>query len=117
MARVVLGIGTSHSPQLSMPPEGWAAHGDQEVGNPKLDRLPPSPHTAKTLEDDLTIEAFRKRFEACQTALERIRRELHGSEADVVVIGSGAAGLRAEVLQVQGQHNAVAEHDVEPGRA
>ncbi len=36
MAQVVLGLGTSHSPQLSTLPEYWAARGDRDQNNPEL---------------------------------------------------------------------------------
>lgn len=34
MGRIVLGMGTSHSPQLSTPPELWAGHGERDSRNP-----------------------------------------------------------------------------------
>ena len=36
MAELVLGIGTSHSPQLSVSWEGWAMRGEADKGNPAL---------------------------------------------------------------------------------
>ena len=36
MARIVLGLATSHSPQLSTPPELWPLHGERDKRNPEL---------------------------------------------------------------------------------
>ena len=36
MAQLVLGLGTSHSPQLSTRPEFWAARGERDRNNPEL---------------------------------------------------------------------------------
>ena len=36
MARIVLGMGTPHSPQLSTPPELWAEHAKRDMNNPAL---------------------------------------------------------------------------------
>ena len=53
MARIVLGLGTSHSPMLSTPPEIWPQHVDRDRQNPALlgadgeprsyDETPPRP--------------------------------------------------------------------------
>ncbi|MFI5266020.1 MAG: protocatechuate 3,4-dioxygenase, partial [Chloroflexota bacterium] len=36
MARIVLGLGTSHTPQLSSPVESWPQHGENDKKNPWL---------------------------------------------------------------------------------
>ena len=36
MARIVLGLATSHSPQLSTPPDLWPLHGERDRRNPEL---------------------------------------------------------------------------------
>ena len=36
MAQIVLGLGTSHSPQLSTPPEIWPQHEERDQHNPDL---------------------------------------------------------------------------------
>ena len=36
MAQIVLGLGTSHSPQLSTPPDLWRNHGERDKRNPDL---------------------------------------------------------------------------------
>ena len=36
MANIVLGLGTSHSPQLSTPPDLWGLRADVDRRNPRL---------------------------------------------------------------------------------
>ncbi len=36
MAQLVLGLASSHSPQLSTPAEGWLARGERDKGNTAL---------------------------------------------------------------------------------
>ena len=36
MAELVLGLASSHSPQLSTPADGWAQRGERDKGNPEL---------------------------------------------------------------------------------
>ena len=36
MAELVLGLASSHSPQLSTPPEGWAGRGENDKRNTEL---------------------------------------------------------------------------------
>ena len=35
MAELVLGLASSHSPQLSTPANGWAGRGERDKGNPR----------------------------------------------------------------------------------
>ena len=36
MADLVLGLASSHSPQLSTPSDGWRERGERDKGNPEL---------------------------------------------------------------------------------
>jgi hypothetical protein len=44
MARIGLGLGTSHSPQLSIPPEIWLQRGEEDRRNQSLYRVPDGKH-------------------------------------------------------------------------
>ena len=44
MARIVLGLGTSHSPQLSLPAEHWLQRGEEDQLNQSLYRVPDGKH-------------------------------------------------------------------------
>ena len=40
MARMILGLATSHSPQLSLPAEHWLRRGEEDRHNQSLYRVP-----------------------------------------------------------------------------
>ena len=77
MAQIVLGLGTSHSPQLSTPPELWHNHGERDKRNPDLRKpdgrvyayeevlasAPPS------MQKELTPDTWRARYDACQKGI------------------------------------------------
>jgi hypothetical protein len=94
MAKIVLGIGTSHSPVLAMDAEHWKVRAEVDYKNPRLnmsdgrwvtypelvaERGEPFAETA-TLENFLGMEAN------CQRALDRLADELAAAVPDVVVI-------------------------------
>jgi hypothetical protein len=77
MASIVLGLGTSHSPQLSTPPEVWPVHAERDrrsddlfasdgtllTYNELLKTAPPS------IQAELTPEKWQARYDACQRAI------------------------------------------------
>ena len=89
MAQVVLGIGTSHSPQLSVPWDKWSLLRQKDETDPRLDyqALLKSAKTKKPdLEAELTEDKFRERDEACQNAIAKLGETLRAAKPDLVVI-------------------------------
>jgi hypothetical protein len=86
MAVLVGGVAVSHSPQLSIEPEGWRAHGDLE--QPRLAQLdvPPSSRMPADLETELVPPVLAARYQACQRALEQTREALLALRPDVLVV-------------------------------
>ena len=72
MAKIVLGVGTSHSPQLSVRAVDWQVLREKDEHDPRLNyqdllqRAKPNP------ERELTAEKFRQRDEACQKAIKTL---------------------------------------------
>jgi len=86
MAEIVIGIGTSHSPQLSVRAADWQVLREKDETDPRLD-YPQLLQKAKPgLDAELTAEKFRQRDEACLTAVKVLGDALQKSKADVVVI-------------------------------
>ena len=72
MARVVIGIGTSHSPQLSIRAKDWDHLLKKDETDPRLD-YPALLQKAKPgLARELTPEKFRERDEACLKAVKNL---------------------------------------------
>jgi len=86
MAEVVVGIGTSHSPQLSIRASDWDHLLKKDQTDPRLDYTSLLKRAKPGLEAELTPEKFRQRDEACLTAVEDLGGALKNSRADVVVV-------------------------------
>lgn len=97
MAKIILGIGTSHGPMLSTPPEEWGqrALADRRGGRghelyfggraytfDELERERANEH----LEKELTIEKRRERHAACQRAIASLAETFARVSPDVAVI-------------------------------
>jgi hypothetical protein len=86
MAKIVIGIGTSHSPQLSVRAAEWPLLREKDEHDPRLDYPSLLKRAKPGLESELTAEKFRQRDEACQTAIKTLGDALTKSKADVVVV-------------------------------
>ena len=86
MAEIVLGIGTSHSPQLSVPASHWHLLREKDEHDPSLD-YPGLLRLAKpNIGQELTDNKMRERDAACQNAIALIGDILEKAKADVIVV-------------------------------
>lgn len=91
MARIVLGLGTSHSPQLSSPPDIWHDHVARDRVNSLLigpdgkvyhfDELPPTVDESK-----LSLEAWQQVLDRTDRAIDRLHEAFEQAHPDVVLI-------------------------------
>ena len=65
MAEIVIGIGTSHSPQLSIRAKDWEYLLKKDETDPRLDYQALLKKAKPGLENELTPEKFRERDQAC----------------------------------------------------
>lgn len=86
MAEIVIGIGTSHSPQLSIRAEDWENLLRKDETDPRLDYAALLAKAKPGLEKELTQQRFQERDEACQNAIRTLGSALRDSQADVVVV-------------------------------
>ncbi len=86
MAEVVIGVGTSHSPQLSVRAADWHVLREKDENDPRLDYPALLKKAKPGLEAELTPEKFRQRDEACQASIRALGDALQKSQAEVVVI-------------------------------
>ena len=96
MAKIVLGIGTSHTPMLSLPPEMWPQYARNDERNPELS-FPPNGYVmsyaqaAETLQADGSSrfegsEPFADQAVRCQTALDTLAATLQDAAPDATLI-------------------------------
>ncbi len=94
MAKIVLGLGSSHGPQLALTPDLWYRRADADRSNPELwyhGRTYAFPDLVeergtRTFADELSPEKATSRFEACQRAIAHLSSTLERAAPDVVVI-------------------------------
>jgi hypothetical protein len=95
MAKMVLGLATSHSPQLSLAAEHWLRRGEEDRANQSLYRVPDGKHVTfdellaevdPKVAQELTPEVFQKRYEANQQGIARLAETLERLAPDVLVI-------------------------------
>jgi hypothetical protein len=95
VADIVLGLGTSHSPQLSFPAEKWADLGKADEGSSHLldDQGQPIRYPELALKAnpdiaarELSVEVFKQKFERLQVGVRRVSETLAEVAPDVVII-------------------------------
>ncbi len=95
MGKIVLGLGTSHSPQLSIRPEEWEeVFGKADRSNPHLVDRSGRPTTYQELEatanpslrEQISLDVWQRRFQTCQEAIERLSQTVAHARPDVVLI-------------------------------
>ena len=86
MAEIVIGIATSHSPQLSIRAKDWDYLLKKDETDPRLDYPSLLQRAKPGLAAELTPEKFRERDEACLKAVKDLGDALHKANPDVVVV-------------------------------
>ena len=86
MAKIVLGVATSHSPQLSIRAQDWDYLLKKDQTDPRLDYPALVKRAKPGLETELTPEKFRERDEACLKAIKDLGDALRAANPDVVVV-------------------------------
>ncbi len=86
MAQIVLGIGTSHSPQLSIRAKDWGLLLKKDENDPRLDYPELLKRAKANIESELGDDKFRQRDEACQKAITVLGDTLIKANVDVVVV-------------------------------
>ena len=85
MAEITLGIGTSHSPMLSTPPEALAGLGDLDRGR-LAEFAGKARENAAWIGRELAPEVTRARHEATQAAIQQLRGVLAEEAPDALVV-------------------------------
>jgi hypothetical protein len=83
---IVLGLGTSHTPQLSVPWQQWALLREKDEQDSRLDYTALLDRAKPNIETELTPEVWQRRADVCRDALSTLRDMLADARPDVVVI-------------------------------
>ena len=86
MATVVLGLGTAHSPQMSVPWDQWAVLREKDETDTRFDYAALLQRARPDLERELTPDVWRARSEACQQAIGVLSERLRAARPDAIVV-------------------------------
>lgn len=87
MAKIVLGLASSHSPLLCVPPHEWvASYGAKDAHDPSLPHYPELlRQNAARLEQEITAEKCQQRFTTVQGAMDKLAKTLQEVAPDAVI--------------------------------
>jgi len=86
MAKIVLGLGTSHSPQLSVRAKQWSLMREKDERDPRMDYQGLLKRAKAGIDQELTEDKMQERDDACLKAIGVLGRMLQEARPDVVVI-------------------------------
>lgn len=93
MAEIVLGIGTSHGPLLSTPPEMWSLRADSDRANPELhyqgrayDFAGLIEARGRSFDSESALASREAAYTQCQDAIDRLAQSWADADPGVVVI-------------------------------
>src|SRR5581483_193376 len=88
MAKIVLGIGTSHGPTIRTVAEDWPALGAKDQDDGRFDYAVLLRRVKPDIESELTPERMHERFDACQRGIDQLADVFRQASADVMVVVS-----------------------------
>jgi 3-O-methylgallate 3,4-dioxygenase len=85
MARIVLGIGSSHTPQISMGSAMWATHA-KIVDEDLLGLKSATPDTPEWVPDEVSLEKFEEKYRICEENIALLGQMMRDARPDVVLV-------------------------------
>jgi hypothetical protein len=101
VAKLVLGVGSSHGPSIQSPPERWAKLADGDTRDPRFDYQALLKKARPGLDSEIVIDVQRQRHAGAHAALRKIGQLVSDAKLDVAVVVSNAHRIRP------GQHQPV----------
>lgn len=86
MAKIVLAFGSSHGPTLETRPENWHEIVARDMKDPRYRYEDLLRNANPRLQNEITTEKKQRRWNACQTAIAKIKTQLAEAKPDVAVV-------------------------------
>ena len=86
MAEIVLGLGASHGPPVTMPVQQWPALVEKDQRDPRMDYNALLKTAKATIHDEIRPERMAERFETAQRSLGKLREVLEATAPDVILV-------------------------------
>ncbi|MEX0923670.1 MAG: extradiol ring-cleavage dioxygenase [Rhodovibrionaceae bacterium] len=84
MAKVILGVGTSHSTQVSITPDWWTKQGEIDRGRTPYDELVRS--APDWMANEITEEVWQSKYDQTQEAISALKDAIKQAAPDVLLI-------------------------------
>ncbi|MGE5539333.1 MAG: hypothetical protein ACM30I_12005 [Gemmatimonas sp.] len=101
MAKLVLGVGSSHGPSIQSPPERWAKLAEGDTRDPRFDYQAQLKKARPGLESEIALDVQRHRHAGAHAALRAIGKIVADARLDLAIVVSNAHRIRP------GQHQPV----------
>ena len=86
MAKVILGLGSSHGPPTEVPPEKWDVFREKDENDPRYDFQALLNAAPADVADRITPEKWRSYYASAQAGIEALSAKLADAKPDVIVI-------------------------------
>ena len=86
MGQIILGLGTSHSPQLTVPGDKWHLLREKDENDPRMDYAELVRKARPEIGKEITDKIVRNRVESCMKALSVLRDTISKASPDVMVV-------------------------------
>jgi hypothetical protein len=86
MAQIVLGLASSHAPQLNVPASRWSLFLEKDQTDPRIDYHALLKRARPNIHDELTPERMQEHQHACEQGLADLRSALRLAAPDVIVV-------------------------------
>lgn len=84
MAKVILGVGTSHSTQVSITPDWWTKQGEVDRGRTPFDEL--VRNAPDWMPEQLTMEVWQQKYNETQNAISALKDAIKQAAPDVLLV-------------------------------
>jgi hypothetical protein len=87
MAKITIGLGMSHSTQMSLAPDKWNLLADYDLKSGRVpDFLERENRLGNTHAKEITLDVWKRRYDACQVAVKELNQKLYEISPDVLII-------------------------------
>ena len=90
MAKISMGIASSHGPSIQNPVEHWQTYAEKDARDTRFDYAALLKRAPPGLEKEIALSVQRDRHTAAQAALTRIAASINAAKPDVIVIVTNA---------------------------
>jgi len=93
MAKIVLGVGSSHGPTIQTPPERWYMLGQKDREDPRYDYAAALETASPAMENEITADKMQERYDACQEGIRVLSGVIADASVDAIIVISNPHGV------------------------